>query len=319
MTQIFLVNQNAAGSFPDPGNWNPANNSVEVVGSGGYGASPPTGGGCTQPPCRAYELPLKGETVWEHWNVGRSSGRQFVWNGDQPYTVEEQNWTPPTGRDYPTVGSVSGSGNGGGGGAYAKGINLSPTFPWPYYIQGSLSSSGFVQYYTVWGSNSITSSPPQTPGWVWAACGLGGFNGGTGGSTGWPNGQAGGNAGLGAGSVPFNGGGGGGAGGPHGAGTGGVAGASGGAGGAADGGTVPGGAAGAAGNSSTLWDATHGIGSGSGGGTSTNLGGGAAANYGGGAGGGYSADGAPSVAGGASIIVVTYTPVRPAGNAFIIV
>lgn len=321
MTQIFLVNQNAAGSFPDPGNWNSANNSVEVVGSGGYGASAPTGSGCTQPPCRAYETPLRGERVWEHFDINQRSNNQFVWNGDQPYTVEEQNWTPPTSRDYPTVGSVVGSGAGGGGGGYAKDVNLSPTFPWPYYIQGSVSTSGGVRYYTVWGRNTNTPQPPQTPGWVWAPMGAGGFDGGSGAPAGWPNGQVGGNGGLGGSTASTIGGGGGGAGGPHGAGTNGASGVGGGAGGAADGGTVPGGAAGASGNSSTQWDATHGVGSGSGGGTSTHFPGGAAANYGGGAGGGYGDvnGGGISVAGGQSIIVVTYTPAVSAGSAFIIV
>lgn len=39
MTQIFLLQTGAAGSWPDPGNWNPANNTIDCLGSGGNGLS----------------------------------------------------------------------------------------------------------------------------------------------------------------------------------------------------------------------------------------------------------------------------------------
>lgn len=39
MTQIFLLANPAAQSFPDPGNWNPFGNTIECIGSGGRGAN----------------------------------------------------------------------------------------------------------------------------------------------------------------------------------------------------------------------------------------------------------------------------------------
>jgi len=38
-TQIFLIAKDTPFTFPDPGNWDPTNNTVECIGSGGYGTS----------------------------------------------------------------------------------------------------------------------------------------------------------------------------------------------------------------------------------------------------------------------------------------
>lgn len=113
------------------------------------------------------------------------------------------------------------------------------------------------------------------------------------------------------------GGGGGGSGGPNGAGTTSTTSA----GGAADNSTVTGGAQGAAGNSGTEFDGSHGCGSG-GGGRSGNGGGFAGGPYGGGGSGTGTQAGQTGGAGGASLIVVTYSfnpyvnmpPMKPAGR-----
>jgi hypothetical protein len=46
VTQVFLVSPlDTAGSFPDPGNWTPASNTIEVLGTGAKGGTTNLGGG----------------------------------------------------------------------------------------------------------------------------------------------------------------------------------------------------------------------------------------------------------------------------------
>jgi hypothetical protein len=217
------------------------------------------------------------------------------------------------------VQSASGSGAGGGGGAYAKGINLTPTFPVSCVIQAQSTISTQVNGFAILSGNFI---PAAAPGTVWAQCGwnAGAASGGGNGTQFYPAGFSGGRGGS---AVPAGGpelrastsdkgGGGGGAGGPLGIGATGALGNSvvAGAGGAANNGTVAGGAIATNGTSDTTWDATHGIGSGGGGATLTAVAG-RAGSYGGGGGGGSAALGfRPGGVCGAGLIIITYIPVE---------
>lgn len=233
----------------------------------------------------------------------------------------------------PWDGMQGGSGHGGGGGAYAKGTNMTPTWPAKYVVAHSVQAPSSGADSTIFNSHEWSNSSIVPAGTVKASIGQpatigGGRYGGAGGYVFGPTGFGGGKGGDGT-YTPWsplaadkdeptprpatydNGAGGGGCGGPNGAGSNGANGsaAAAGVGGAADGGTVAGGGICQQGKSGTHWDASHGIGSG-GGGAMLDGNSGRGGNYGGGGGGGAAVSTffKNGSLGGDSMIILTYVP-----------
>lgn len=268
MPQVFLLT--GTTSFADPGTWDPANNKVECVGSGGYGSLSWAGA-----------LAAVSEDVAEPRGIPRNVGA------------------------------------GGGGGAYAVGTNLAATFPVTVAIQPQGISSGGNDTFTYWNANA------NAAGNVRAACGnsgLGQNGGGQAGSTVYPSGYSGGGGYISFGNAT-GGNGGGGAGGITGAGgsgngPSGPGAATGGYGGGVwlSGSTSPG----TAGSSGTHFDATHGLGSGGGGGNYPGNGG-AGGSYGGGGGSASGDSTATRGLGGNGLMVITWVAYIPVAQIVVVV
>lgn len=165
-TQVFILPAGSGGSgtFPDPGNWNPSNNKVEVIGCGGngsgYNGMNPNGGGGGGGGAYAYATNMALTFPVPYYLFGpNSSGQGFACNFGINSSASQSSG--------PVVSARNGSdGNSSGGGGPGGGVG-SPA-PWP---------NGFV------GGN----------GGNWAVAGqIGGGGGGAGG----PHG-AGGNGGVG--------------------------------------------------------------------------------------------------------------------------
>jgi len=278
MPRAYLTTpgNNAVQYWPRPDDWNPNDNTVEVIGAGFLG-------------------------------------------GIQGFAPR----MAPHEAGAPAPRAITYGGGGGGGGAYAKGVNLDPTFPVPCII-ASGSSYGSAGYHS--GFNITTPTPTYAPGMVVARNGdpAGSYSGlgGQGGPAFYPTGFKGGNGGNAPNQSDGKGAGGGGAGGPNGAGSNGgnSTSAAGGTGGAADGGTVAGSAAREDGRSGQEWDMSHGCGAGGGGLTGgvpvqglTGLGG----KYGGGGGGSTSGTNQPG-SGGDALIIITWTSLPPVPRALIL-
>lgn len=296
---IFLT---SGTSWTVPVDWNPAYNTIEVIGGGGGGDEGAAGGGGGGAYSKVYNVSLTpGTTVTYSIGVGGSGGV----NGSSSSTAGGDTWFCNSNTN---CGSIAGSSVIVGAKGGARGMNSGQAGG----VGGSAAAGiGSLKYSGGQGGNSANNQ-----------------GGGGGGGAAGPNGPG---ASGGATSTARGGGGGGGSGGSVGAASTGSAGGAGGAGFSGSGaglgatstshataGTAGGGGGGGynggtyqnggAGGHGTDWDATHGAGGGGGGGGRTTGKGGGGGLYGAGGGGYESGTGSTAGAGAQGLIVIRYGP-----------
>jgi hypothetical protein len=239
MTQIFIIPSGfgGQGSFPDPGNWNPTNNKVELISAGGsggpYSALNPNGGGGGGGGAYAYATNqnFTFPVPWYLWGTGSSgTGSYSVFGstnqgggltsgpgvsatngsaalqggsggggGASPYP---SGYVGGNGAKWNSVSPTNGGGGGGAAGPHGAGLNASASIT-TYAIAGAPGDAGVTPGQANGGSPGWTGTQlnPWGGGGAWYGSGGGGPGGSGPTPTTTRNGNPGGNYGGGGGGV----------------------------------------------------------------------------------------------------------------------